>query len=1781
MPYEVIVGQPCFAAWQSQKLLDGIAKVSQAKVKSITGSWLYYVHLENSVDIGEIKSFLGVSDSDGNSQGATDTVDVYVTPRTISPWSSQATAIAQVCGLRDVLRVERGRLVKLEFDNQSGEKEIAPFVDVLYDRMTETYSATQPHPESTVFAEDSRSPLVVVDIFADPQGPVAALTEYSKQNGLGLDDSEIQYLIEVFKDLGRPPNDIELFMFGQVNSEHCRHKVFNANWTIDDKRQIGSLFEMIKNTHKKTPDFTVSAYSDNAAVLQGEMAAYWAPDYQTGTWRLTKEVLHLLAKVETHNHPTAISPFPGAATGSGGEIRDEAAVGRGSTTKAGLAGFFVSDLRIPGHEQPWEADIGKPFQIFRVRHKMAAAMILTISSYASSLDIMLEAPIGSARYNNEFGRPALTGVFRTLLTDVDNDWRGYHKPIMLAGGLGSVRPQHALKSPDDVHEGAHVIVLGGPAMLIGLGGGAASSSNSSEATAELDFNSVQRGNPEVERRVQMVINTCVALGEENPIAMIHDVGAGGLSNALPELVKDALGGGKFELRQVASVDNSMSPLQIWCCEAQERYVLLINKDRINRFISICNRERCGFSNVGTFTARDANGEARLILQDRDTPSQPLPIDLPMDALFPPGRKQERVDKTAKRSLKAFDSASSLKEKHGASNLTEMITQATRLVFSLPSVGSKMFLITIADRTVGGQVARDQLVGPWQVPVADVAVTLTSFSVDEQTRHGEAMAMGEKASLALISPAASARMAVVESLLNLGAAHIKNDPKVRGDLRRVKLSANWMAAVNHPGEGAALYEAVQAIGMDLCPKLGVAIPVGKDSTSMKASWKDKETGESKSVTAPVTVAISAFSLVEDVRNTWTPQLRRVEDVGESVLIFVDLAQGFKAMGGSALAQSLGQLGNEAPDVRDTDLITDYFDAVSQLHEEGIVLAYHDRSDGGLLTTIAEMIFAGRCAAEVYIDELVPSDSESNVLDALFNEELGAVFQVRKSDEARFRRCFATCGPPPGLLKKIGFTRSSANQSLSIRYRGKSLVDLDRAEMQQWWSATSFQMQKARDNPECAEQEYAAILDNKDPGISFDLRFNPADEGLSVFASLKGLVAPRPRVAILREQGVNGYAEMAFAFRAAGFDAIDVMMTDIIDGRTLDDFSGLAACGGFSFGDVLEAGRGWALSISKNEKAKATFEAFFKRPKTFTLGVCNGCQMLARLNEFNPGLIPGAENWPTFVHNKSQQFEGRYSMVKIGNSSRSSVFFDGMEGSSLPVVISHGEGRAEFSSPAKLQSIMEEGLAPVRYVDNSGAVTENYPSNPNGSPHGIAGVSSRDGRILALMPHPERTIMADAASYIPQKQLKEFGQGSSLGGFVKRTFSLAKKSKPSARPSATQEGDLSTNTSVFTRPRRYYDIAEADFNDRSLALQTAVSDAWPRRHYSRYRNVHALLVCWADGSSTPTSTSTDSSSSLRSPGLSPPPSFRLSSGSGTAFLPGISFEPRTFNSAGTIGQDMRQGPFIPAAHQLADVLGRRYGAQSQVWMIPSLEDPQDMLVGKVKQFVNQYGGPDNLLIFWYGGHAEFVGATPGHSSPGGNSTAGEVIWYGLRDELGVSAKAVSKTLGLARADVLMLNDSPFAQHAYVSNVSGPGTFELLGSGSTTPSNAELNPAREASFTRTLALMLDSPFLAARGVSVLDLHCKLLDIVTTQIPWYPVYCQISQSPPLERDARRTIVLSRLNTSLAPETNYARAVGEPRVKLDIKLKRPYIDVRRWKEWVLRAPDAEAISMRILNHEG
>lgn len=790
----------------------------------------------------------------------------------------------------------------------------------------------------------------------------------------------------------------------------------------------------------------------------------------------------------------------------------------------------------------------------------------------------------------------------------------------------------------------------------------------------------------------------------------------------------------------------MSPLQIWCNEAQERYVLLINSENMNRFTSICRRERCGFSDVGAVASTDAGGVAKLVLTDRESKEYPRPIDLPMDTLFPPKRQQNRTVASRKPQLLPFDALGSLRQTYGDDVETaDLFKKAVERVFLVPAVGSKSFLITIGDRTVGGLTTRDQMVGPWQTPVADVAVTATGFSLGGKQSTGEAMAVGEKPTLALIDAAASARMAVAESLLNIGAADIM------GDLRRVKLSANWMAAVNHPGEGAALYEAVRAIGMETCPELNISIPVGKDSTSMKAVWKDKE--ELKSVTAPVSVAISAFAVVEDVRKTWTPQLRRVDEVGETILLFVDLAEGRQALGGSALAQSFGSIGDEAPDMKNFGLMADYFDALGQLHKSGVVLAYHDRSDGGLMTTIAEMMFAGRCGVDMMMDGISKSGRASDMVEALFNEELGAVFQVRAEDEINFKRCFATCGPPAGLVRKFAVVKSKGRQTLTIRHGGTTFATLDRAEMQQWWSKTSHEMQRLRDNPACAESEYSTIADSEDPGISYRLTFSPSDKIMPLTSSISGFFGKTPRVAILREQGVNGHAELAFAFKAAGFQPVDIHMTDILDGRSLADFTGLAAPGGFSYGDVLGAGQGWAKSILMHENARREFAEFFKRTDTFALGVCNGCQLLTRIKE----LIPGAEHWPTFVDNASQQFEARYSMVKIEqDESKPSVFFHGMNGSALPVVVSHGEGRAAFPSPNSLQELSGAGMIPLRYVDNRLKVTERYPPNPNGSPGGVAGVSTKDGRFVAMMPHPERTILADVSSYVPQEAVEEWGE-----------------------------------------------------------------------------------------------------------------------------------------------------------------------------------------------------------------------------------------------------------------------------------------------------------------------------------------------------------------------------------------------------------------------------------------
>lgn len=1215
--------------------------------------------------------------------------------------------------------------------------------DDLYDRMTQTFSTSAPDLDA-MFAEHQPASANIIDMYGAGREPRAVLEEANKSLGLALDASEIDYLVQAYATggpLSRSPYDVELFMFAQVNSEHCRHKQFNAEWTIDGRRMPNSLFGMIKNTYKKNPQYIISAYSDNAAVLEGSKGSSLAPNRSTGEWIHTKEQVHYLAKVETHNHPTAVSPYPGAATGSGGEIRDEGAVGRGSRPKAGLCGFSVSDLLIPGFRQPWEVDAGKPKHI------------------ASSLDIMLEAPIGSAAFNNEFGRPCTTGYFRTLLTRVPlgngkQELRGYHKPIMIAGGMGTVRPQHALKDPALVEPGAHVIVLGGPAMLIGLGGGAASSVTSGEGSADLDFASVQRGNAEVQRRAQEVINACVAMGPSNPIKFIHDVGAGGLSNALPELVHDAGLGATFELREIDNADSSMSPMQIWCCEAQERYVMAVAQDGLNVFKSIADRERCSYSVVGR-TRGEAEEEKRLVLMDRDSKSHPKPIDLPMSVLFGKPPKMSRVVDSRKLQLPAFNSSLSfyLPEvpSHG------LFDEAVKRVLTLPAVGSKSFLITIGDRTVGGLTVRDQMVGPWQTPVADSSVSATSLTLGMKT--GEAMAMGEKPTLALISPAASARMAVAESLMNIAAAYL-----VEGQLEHVRLSANWMAASSHPGEGAALYEAVEAIGMELCPKLGISIPVGKDSMSMKMKWTDQETKEAKEVIAPLSVVISAFAPIADISKVWTPALRRLEDVGETVLLLVDLAQGRRALGGSALAQVFGQVGETAPDVHDPGTILDFFDAVKQLHEAGVVLAYHDISDGGLFTTLVEMMFAGRCGLQVSLADLCQTAAPRDLNEALFNEELGAVFQVRKKDEIEFRRCFATCGPPPGMIKRIGYVPRASKPDL-VLYHGSNTVvyQASRSSLQQLWSSTSYHMQKLRDNPLCADAEFASILDSADPGLSYNLTYAPQENILPWRASLTFLTASlsllaKPRVAILREQGVNGHSEMAFAFMSAGFSAIDVHMTDLISGRvSLSTFVGLAACGGFSYGDVLGAGRGWAQSVLQHEGTRKEFKEFFERPNTFTLGVCNGCQFLSQLKT----LIPGAEAWPTFQRNASEQFEARFSMVEIldppsSHTAAPSVFLHGMAGSKFPIAVSHGEGRTVFnpkiSSPSTL---FEKNLVALRFVDNYLSPTESYPANPNGSPLGITGVRTPDGRVLAMMPHPERTVLAGVGSYLPEGW-KEWGE-----------------------------------------------------------------------------------------------------------------------------------------------------------------------------------------------------------------------------------------------------------------------------------------------------------------------------------------------------------------------------------------------------------------------------------------
>ena len=1188
---------------------------------------------------------------------------LFVVPRlgTISPWSSKASDIARTCGLTTIRRIERGIAWTL---GGVSEADALACADLLHDRMTESV-LTRADDAARLFERAKPARFARVDLLG---GGRAALEAADKQLGLALAPDEVDYLLAAYRELGRNPSDVELMMFAQANSEHCRHKIFNAEFWLDGEKQQRSLFQMIRNTHEKSPDGVLSAYRDNAAVIAGSEATRFVVDAETKRWTPQREPAHIAIKVETHNHPTAISPYPGAATGVGGEIRDEGATGRGAKPKAGLAGFSVSNLRIPGAEQPWEKDFGKPDRI------------------VSALEIMTDGPLGAAGFANEFGRPALLGYFRTFEERVPgahgDELRGYHKPIMIAGGLGAVRPGHVEKAP--LPAGAKLVVLGGPALRIGLGGGAASSLASGASDAELDFASVQRDNAEMERRCQEVIDACVAEGPNNPILSIHDVGAGGLSNALPELVHGAGLGARIALRAIPNDDPGMSPLEIWCNEAQERYVLALAPERVAEFESFCARERCPYAVIGEATA-----EPRLVVHDAHFGDEPVDVPLALILGKPP-----RMVRDAKRAA----------VRRRPLNLRSVeLREAIRRVLHLPAVADKTFLISIGDRTVGGLVARDPMVGPWQVPVADAAVTIAGFD----THAGEAMALGERTPLALIDAAASARMAVAEALTNLLSADVPA-------LSHVKLSANWMAAAGHPGEDAALYDAVRAVGMELCPALGIAVPVGKDSLSMRTVWS--EAGEPKAISAPLSLIVSAFAPVRDVRASWTPQLRT--DRGESCLVLIDLARGKLRLGGSALAQVYEQLGDEAPDVEAPEELRAFAAALAELREAGIVLAYHDRSDGGLLVTLLEMAFAGGTGIDVLLDP-----ARKNALAQLFAEELGAVLQVRIADFPKLVMTLTSHGLDP----RISFVGTPVSgDRVRIVGPGGMLLDEALSTLRGWWSATSHAMARRRDDAASADEEQAARVDLANPGIRPHAPFE--------FAAPAVLRGARPRVAILRDQGVNGHVEMAAAFHRAGFEPVDVHMTDVLDrGLSLASFRGLAACGGFSYGDVLGGGGGWAKSVLFHPRARDAFAEFFARADTFTLGVCNGCQMLAQLKE----LIPGAQAWPRFVRNRSNRFEARLVQVEVLESP--SLLLRGMAGTRLPIVVAHGEGRAECER--------EPSIAALRFVDGRGAVADTYPANPNGSPGGLTGLTTPDGRATIVMPHPERIFRAAQHSWRP--------------------------------------------------------------------------------------------------------------------------------------------------------------------------------------------------------------------------------------------------------------------------------------------------------------------------------------------------------------------------------------------------------------------------------------------------
>ena len=1270
-------GVTALSDFRVEKLFQKAAALGLPEVKLSSEFW-YFVGSEKALDAATVEKLqaLLAAQSVEQTPKAREGLHLFlVTPRlgTISPWASKATNIAENCGLEGVERIERGMAVWLEGALTDGQKQ--QWAALLHDRMTESV-LTDIDAAAQLFHHIQSETFSSVDVLG---GGKEALVKANTEMGLALSADEIDYLVENYQALNRNPTDVELMMFAQANSEHCRHKIFNADFILNGEKQPKSLFGMIRDTHNAHPEGTVVAYKDNSSVIEGAKVERFYPNAaENQGYRFHEEDTHIIMKVETHNHPTAIAPFAGAATGAGGEIRDEGATGKGSRPKAGLTGFTVSNLNIPGLEQPWEQAYGKPGHI------------------ASPLDIMIEGPIGGAAFNNEFGRPNLLGYFRTFEEKFDGQVRGYHKPIMIAGGLGSIQAQQTHK--DEIPEGALLIQLGGPGMLIGLGGGAASSMNTGTNDASLDFNSVQRGNPEIERRAQEVIDRCWQLGDKNPIISIHDVGAGGLSNAFPELVNDAGRGAVFKLREVPLEEHGLNPLQIWCNESQERYVLSILEKDLDTFRAICERERCPFAVVGTATD---DGHLKV----RDDLFSNNPVDLPLNVLLGKPPKTTRSDQTVRSSEKPFN----------AGDID--ITEAAYRVLRLPTVASKNFLITIGDRSVGGMTHRDQMVGKYQTPVADCAVTMMGFN----TYRGEAMSMGEKPTVALFDAPASGRMCVGEAITNIAAVNI-------GDIGNIKLSANWMAACGNEGEDEKLYRTVEAVSK-ACQALDLSIPVGKDSLSMKTVWQDGE--EKKSVVSPLSLIISAFAPVQDVRKTVTPELKNVED---SVLLLVDLGNGKARMGGSAFGQVYNNMTGDAPDLDDTGRLKAFYNVIQQLVAEDKLLAYHDRSDGGLFAALVEMAFAARCGLNVDLTSLVANQVDVNEasIRALFNEELGAVIQIDKQDVAAVEALFKEADLALHTVATIG-----TDEKIVIRNQAGIVLEQNRADLQRAWQETSHAIQRLRDNPACADNEFALIDDNERSALFADVKFDVNEDIAAPFINS----GAKPKIAILREQGVNGQIEMAAAFTRAGFDAYDVHMSDLMAGRVhLADFKMLAACGGFSYGDVLGAGEGWAKSILFHPALRDQFAAFFADPNTLTLGVCNGCQMVSNLAE----IIPGTAGWPKFKRNLSEQFEARLSMVHVPKSA--SLILNEMQGSSLPVVVSHGEGRADFALHGGNISA-DLGIA-LQYVDGQNQVTQTYPLNPNGSPQGIAGVTNADGRVTIMMPHPERVYRAAQMSWKPE-------------------------------------------------------------------------------------------------------------------------------------------------------------------------------------------------------------------------------------------------------------------------------------------------------------------------------------------------------------------------------------------------------------------------------------------------